>query len=221
MRDYEQANQKTLRKVIYDDLKSKILKGEIIPGTRLMELELSKKMGASRTPIREAIKMLAEDDLVAIEPNKGAYVSKISLRDLLEILEIRESMDGNTCYHAAERINDKHISRLKLAMEGYSRAAESENQNDMIKWDTEFHGVIVDATENKVMIKIANDIRELVLRFRYLYYGDFRQVSHIIAEHKELYKAISTKNPERARKAAKTHIRNLREDIIKGYQDIK
>ena len=107
MREQEAYSRKTLREIVYEELKSQILKGKLIPGTRLMEVELSKKMGASRTPVREAIKMLAEDNLVAIEPNKGAYVSKIAIRDLLEILEIREAIDSSTSYHAAERINDK------------------------------------------------------------------------------------------------------------------
>ena len=148
MREQEAYSRKTLREIVYEELKSQILKGRLIPGTRLMEVELSKKMGASRTPVREAIKMLAEDNLVAIEPNKGAYVSKIAIRDLLEILEIREAIDSSTSYHAAERINDKLKKELKAAMENYNKAAERRDQKNMIKWDTDFHRIIVEATGN-------------------------------------------------------------------------
>ena len=187
---YEVYNHKTLREIIYEDLKNQILKGKLIPGTRLMEIDLSKKMGASRTPIREALKMLAEDNLVAIEPNRGAYVSKISLRDLLEIMEIREDMDGSTSYHAAERITLPLKEKLFTAMENYNNAAKAGDQSQMIKWDTTFHRIIVEATENKVMIQIAEQIRELVLRFRYLYYGDFKRLANVELEHLAIYLSL-------------------------------
>lgn len=218
-KDYEVYNHKTLREIIYDDLKSQILRGKLIPGTRLMELDLSKKMGASRTPIREALKMLAEDNLVAIEPNKGAYVSKISLRDLLEIIEIRESMDGSTSYHAAERITENLKEKLNQAMLNYNKAALAQNQNDMIKWDTIFHSIIVEATGNQVMIQIAEQIRELVLRFRYLYYGDFERCTNVEAEHKKIYDAIMAKDAQKAKEEAQIHIKNIRKDIIRAYEN--
>lgn len=220
MKEYDVYNHKTLREIIYDDLKNQILRGKLLPGTRLMELELSKKMGASRTPIREAIKMLADDNLVAIEPNKGAYVSKIAVRDLLEILEIRESMDGATSYHAAERISDELREELRKAMENYNIAAEEKNQNDMIKWDTAFHRIIVEATGNKVMIQIAEQIRELVMRFRYLYYGDFKRSIHVGIEHKAIFDAIEAKEPEKAKEYAQIHIRNITKDILLARENL-
>lgn len=216
---YEVYNHKTLREIIYEDLKNQILKGKLIPGTRLMEIDLSKKMGASRTPIREALKMLAEDNLVAIEPNRGAYVSKISLRDLLEIMEIREDMDGSTSYHAAERITLPLKEKLFTAMENYNNAAKAGDQSQMIKWDTTFHRIIVEATENKVMIQIAEQIRELVLRFRYLYYGDFKRSANVELEHLAIYEAICEGNSEKAREASQVHIRNIRDDIIREYKE--
>lgn len=217
--EYEVYNHKTLREIIYEDLKNQILRGKLIPGTRLMEIDLSKKMGASRTPIREALKMLAEDNLVAIEPNKGAYVSKISLRDLLEIIEIRESMDGSTSYHAAERIDEATKDKLYNAMVNYNKAAKNGDQSQMIKWDTAFHSIIVEATGNKVMMQIADQIRELVLRFRYLYYGDFERSAHVEPEHLAIYEAIVSGDAEKAKEASQLHIRNIRSDIIREFWD--
>ena len=217
--EYEVYNHKTLREIIYEDLKNQILRGKLIPGTRLMEIDLSKKMGASRTPIREALKMLAEDNLVAIEPNKGAYVSKISLRDLLEIIEIRESMDESTSYHAAERIDEATKDKLYNAMVNYNKAAKNGDQSQMIKWDTAFHSIIVEATGNKVMMQIANQIRELVLRFRYLYYGDFERSAHVEPEHLAIYEAIVSGDAEKAKEASQLHIRNIRSDIIREFGD--
>lgn len=213
-------SQKTLRESIYEELKNQILRGLIEPGTRLMEIELSKKMGASRTPIREAIKMLADDDLVTIEPNKGATVSRVAVRDLLEILEIRECLDGETAYHAANRITDEVLEELRQAMENYNQAAENKDKIQMVIWDTNFHKVMVDATENKVMVKIAHEMRELVLRFRYLYYGDFKRSMHVSIEHKAIFDAIERGDADEARRLAQVHVRNIKENIIKAYGKI-
>ena len=213
-------NQKTLRESIYEELKNQILRGMIEPGTRLMEIDLSKKMGASRTPIREAIKMLADDDLVTIEPNKGATVSKVAVRDLLEILEIRECLDGETAYHAANRISEDMLEKLREAMHAYERAAEKKDKIEMVNCDTDFHRVMVDATENKVMVKIAHEMRELVLRFRYLYYGDFKRSLHVAIEHKAIFDAIENGDAEEARHLAQVHVRNIKENIIKAYGKI-
>ena len=210
-------NQKTLRESIYEELKNQILRGLIEPGTRLMEIDLSKKMGASRTPIREAIKMLADDNLVNIEPNKGATVSKVAVRDLLEILEIRECLDGETAYHAANRISDEILEELREAMHAYERAAEAKDKIEMVNCDTNFHKVMVDATDNKVMIKIAHEMRELVLRFRYLYYGDFKRSMHVAIEHKAIFDAIEKGQADEARRLAQVHVRNIKENIIKAY----
>ena len=204
MREQEAYSRKTLREIVYEELKSQILKGKLIPGTRLMEVELSK---------------LAEDNLVAIEPNKGAYVSKIAIRDLLEILEIREAIDSSTSYHAAERINDKLKKELKAAMENYNKAAERRDQKNMIKWDTEFHRIIVEATGNKVMVHIAEEIRELVLRFRYLYYGGFKRCVHVGIEHKAIYEAIEQGDARKAKIVAREHIRTIRDDILREYEN--
>ena len=77
--------QKPLRELVYEELKHKILTGEIASQTRLMEIDLAEKMNVSRTPIREAIRELAADGLVTIEPRRGAYVSRISIDDMLDV----------------------------------------------------------------------------------------------------------------------------------------
>ena len=212
--------QKTLRETIYEELKNQILRGMIEPGTRLMEIDLSNKMGASRTPIREAIKMLADDNLVTVEPNKGATVSKVAVRDLLEILEIRECLDGETAYHAANRISEEVLEELRDAMERYNDAAARKDKIQMVIWDTNFHKVMVDATENKVMVKIADEMRELVLRFRYLYYGDFKRSMHVALEHKAIFDAIENGQADEAKRLAQVHVRNIKENIIKAYGKI-
>ena len=92
--DVDLQIQKPLRELVYLELKHKILTGEIKARTRLMEIDLAERMNVSRTPIREAIRELATDGLVVIEPRRGAYVSDISVQNMLDIFEVREDLEG-------------------------------------------------------------------------------------------------------------------------------
>ena len=105
--------QKTLNDLVYQDLKRKILTGEIPSRTRLMEIELANKMNVSRTPIREAIRRLAEDGLVQVEPRRGAFVSNISIKDMLDVFETRADLEGFTAYLAAQRITEEQKAEQK------------------------------------------------------------------------------------------------------------
>ena len=93
MLNFDIQNHRPLREMVYEELKMQILTGTIIPGTRMMEVELAEEMGVSRTPIREAIRKLEKEGLVTIEPRRGAYASQISTDDMVEILEVRQNMD--------------------------------------------------------------------------------------------------------------------------------
>lgn len=218
MNDYDFVNQKSLRKAIYEEIKEEILCGKRLPGARLMELDLSKEKGASRTPIREAIKLLAEDGLVAIVPNKGAYVTKITLQELLEILEVREEIDGMSAYYAAQRIDDEILQELQTAMDEYKNALASEDKKEIVYWDAQFHKVIVKATKNRVLINLVGKLREEILRLRHLYYGDFRENHDTVKDHKDLFEAISNRNSELAKELAKKHMREIMASIEKAYE---
>ena len=82
-----------LRDVVFNTLREAILKGELKPGERLMELQLASKLGVSRTPIREAIRMLEQEGLAVTMPRKGAEVAKMTLKDMEDVLEVREALD--------------------------------------------------------------------------------------------------------------------------------
>lgn len=210
-------NQKSLRKAIYEELKEEILYGKRPPGTRLMELELSREKGASRTPIREALKMLEADGLVIIFPNRGAYVSKISIQELMEILEVREDIDGMAAYYAAQRIDKDTLNELADAMMKYKEALGQNNSHDIVYWDTEFHQIIVKGTRNKVLINLVGKLREELLRFRHIYYGDFRKNHDTVLDHKNLFEAISKGDADAAKKMAQEHMKEIMNSINAEY----
>jgi DNA-binding GntR family transcriptional regulator len=203
-------NHRPLREIVYEELKMQILKGQIVPGTRMMEVEMAEEMGVSRTPIREAIRKLEKEGLVTIEPRKGAYASQISTKDMVDILEVRQNMEGLAAYYAAIRMNDEQKKKLSEISDAYNKAVIENNTPDMIKYDTAFHHLIVEGSGNKMLVHMIEQLQELVLRFRYLYYDDFKRAEKMPREHKVIYDAIVTGDTEKARKAADVHIDRLK-----------
>lgn len=214
MFDINLTNHKPLREIVFEELRNLILTGKIEPGTRMMEIELADEMGVSRTPIREAIRKLEEEGLVVIEPRKGAYVSEVSVPDIVNILEVRENMDGLSAGLAAQRISDNGKVRLGEVSRQFNEAVESGDMDDMIKYDTLFHKVIVEETNNSYLINMVERLQELVLRFRYIYYKDFRRAEEMPNEHKIISNAIINGDIDTARAESELHIRKLKELIL-------
>lgn len=215
MLSFDIQNHKPLREMVYEELKMQILTGTIIPGTRMMEVELAEDMGVSRTPIREAIRKLEKEGLVTIEPRKGAYASMISTEDMVEILEVRQDLEGLAAFFAADRMTEEQMRELVDTSESYNDAVTRGSMDDMIKYDTKFHRIIVDSSNNKILVQMIEQLQELVLRFRYIYYDNFKRAENMPEEHAEILNAIRNKDADKARQAADIHIDRLKELVIK------
>jgi len=215
MLNFDIQNHKPIREMVYDELKMQILTGHIPPGTRMMEVELAKEMGVSRTPVREAIRKLEKEKLVIIEPRRGVYASRITTQDMVEILEVRQDMEGLAAFFAATRMKPEQLSELKLISDKYNTAVAERNMEQMIEYDTAFHRLIVESCNNQVLVRMIEQLRELVLRFRYIYYDNFKRAEHLPAEHLAILQAIELGDEKSARQAADTHIARLKELVIK------
>ena len=219
MLNFDIQNHRPLREMVYEELKMQILTGAIVPGTRMMEVELAETMGVSRTPIREAIRKLEKEGLVIIRPRRGAYASSISTQDMLEILEVRQNMGGLAAYFAASRMTPDQLDTLKQLSDKYNEAVNAGNTEDMIEYDTKFHRCIVDSCNNKVLVQMIEQLQEMVLRFRYIYYDTFRRAENMPEEHQAIYDAIACGDEDAARAAADVHIDRLKtlvsnEDVL-------
>lgn len=201
--------------MVYEELKMQILTGAIIPGTRMMEVELADEMGVSRTPIREAIRKLEKEGLVTIEPRRGAYASMISTNDMVAILEVRQDLEGLAAFLAADRMKPSQLEELKEISEKYNDAVARGSMEDMIRCDTKFHRIIVESCHNKILVQMIEQLQELVLRFRYIYYDNFRRAENMPEEHAAILDAIESGNAGNARQAADVHIDRLKELVIK------
>lgn len=202
-------NHRPLREIVYEELKRQILMGEITPGTRMMEVELAEKMGVSRTPVREAIRKLEKEGLVAIEPRRGAYASDISIKDMLDVLEVRQDLEGM----AARKVTEDEKKAFIKANTAYMEAVKSGDTEEIIRCDEVFHKLIGDFSGNKTLNQLLSQVQELALRFRYLYYDDFSRYEKMPMEHEEIEEAILSGDSRKARIVAEEHIDNLKKFV--------
>jgi len=198
-----------LRDEVFNTLRERILKGTLKPGERLMEIHLADQLGVSRTPIREAIRMLELEGLVKMVPRRGAQVAKISREDLQDVLEVRKALDTLAVKLACERITEEEIKKLKEAEEEFERTLKSEDATLIAEADVAFHDVIQVASKNKRLKSMISNLAERIYRYRFEY---IKQQSDggetLVKEHREIIRYIEERNVEAAIRAIEIHIDN-------------
>lgn len=210
-------NFKPLRDVVFENLRESILTGRLKPGQRLMEIQLAEGLGVSRTPVREAIRKLELEDLVVMLPRKGAYVTNMSLKEILDVLEVRASLESLAAKLAAKRRNEKDIEKLKQIIKKIKDLSEKEDKSLMVaisELDIELHHYIFNIANNKSLTKTTKIIWEKEYKFRLSYMSEYDISLSIVDEHEKLVKAIIDGDVITAEKSALTHIKNSEEYII-------
>lgn len=205
---------KPLRDVVFENLREAILEGRLSPGQRLMEVQLAEQLGVSRTPVREAIRKLELEGLVVMLPRKGAYVANMSLKDIIDVLEIRASLEGLSASLAAERIHEDDIKKLEKIAKEFKEHATDGDVEGLLKMDVEFHECIFKATNNKRLHQLINSLWEQVYRFRVTYISDYDSSVNIIKEHELILDAIKKGDSELAKKYATEHIEKAEQFMI-------
>ena len=199
-------NYKPLRDVVFESLRTAILEGKLKSGQRLMEVQLAEQLGVSRTPIREAIRKLELEGLVIMLPRKGAYVADMSFKDLIDVLEIRASLDGLAASLASGRRRDEDIEGLEKLAREFEESVKSGDIEEVLKKDVEFHEYIFSLANNKKLYQIINSLWEQVHRFRVTYVSDYEASLSLVEEHNKIFEAIKEGNCELAQKYATEHI---------------
>lgn len=208
-----------LRDVVFQALRQAIINGEFAPGERLMEITLANKLGVSRTPVREAIRMLELEGLVVMIPRRGAEVARITEKDLRDALEVRLAIEELSVQLACERITEEGKEELKKACTDFKKAIVTKHVPSIVMGDVNFHDVIFKATNNKRLIGIAQNLREQVYRYRVEYVKDFSYHDVLVNEHLAITNAILTGDVESAKSIMKKHLYNQELIVIKNLKE--
>lgn len=203
-----------LRDVVYNTLRQAILRGELKPGERLMEIQLANKLGVSRTPVREAIRKLELDGLVLMIPRKGAEVADISEKSLKDVLEVRKALEELAVQLACEKISKAQIAELKEAAEEFKKILKSNDITQIAEADVCFHDVIYMATDNQKLIQLLYNLREQMYRYRVEYLKRPGVYPKLIQEHEEIIRQIEKREKELAAEITCRHIDNQVEAVM-------
>lgn len=207
-----------LRDVVFNTLRQAILKGELKPGERLMEIALADRLGVSRTPIREALRKLELEGLVVMIPRRGAQVADITEKDLNDVLEVRIALENLAILKACKCMTEEQIGKLLAAAQEFEKTTTEGNLVRMAEADVSFHDVIYEAAENVTLNQVQNNLREQIYRYRVEYLKDEEMRNQLVKEHEELYEAIKERNVEKAQEISFRHIENQRRGIIRSIQ---
>ena len=208
-----------LREVVYLTLRKAILKEKLKPGDRLMENTIANKIGVSRTPVREAIRMLQQDGLVEMIPRKGAHVANISTQDLTDVLELRKSLERLALAKACVNITAEQIKELKIAEYLFEKVISEKDFTKIAEADEKFHDVIMGASGNAKLVEILGELREQMYRYRLEYLKQDGMLEFITNEHNAIIKAVSIGDAKAAIEALNLHIDNQYKAIKKMLQE--
>lgn len=203
-----------LRDVVFNTLREAILRGDLVAGERLMELQLAAKLGVSRTPIREAIRMLEQEGLAITIPRKGAIVAGMTEKDMQDVLEIREALEELSVQVACDKITEEEIAKLEKNMKNFEHSLKSGDLKKMAQADVEFHDVIYQATDNPKLINMLNNLREQMYRYRVEYLKNPENHEQLLKEHEAIYKGIVEKDKDAVTEMIRKHISN-QVDVVK------
>ena len=209
-----------LRDVVFNTLRQAILKGELKPGERLMEIQLANKLGVSRTLVREAIRKLELEGLVLMIPRKGAEVAEITRQDMEDVLEVRTALEELAVKDACDHITDAQLSELKKASNEFKKALlEGKDLVTCADADMHFHDVILSATNNRRLIQMLNNLSEQMYRYRMEYLKDERTHKTLIEEHDAIRRALKKHDKVKAGAAIRVHIDNQKRSILESLTE--
>ena len=203
-----------LRDVVFNTLRQAILRGELKPGERLMEIQLANKLGVSRTPIREAIRKLELEGLVLMIPRKGAEVAEITEKSLRDVLEVRRALEELAVQLACEKITKEEIRELERVAKEFQQVVKSSDITEIAEVDVRFHDIIYTATDNQKLIQLLNNLREQMYRYRVEYLKRDGVFPQLIAEHEAIIRHIENNEKEKATEVMCRHIDNQVETVI-------
>ena len=204
----------SLEEKVYDILSEQILSGQIEKGTALTELMLCERLGVSRTPIRAAIRRLAEDGTVQLMANKGAVVVGISREDLVDIYKIRVRLEGLASRTAAERMTDEEKRALRESLE-LAEFYIARGDNDKLReLDTSFHKMIYEASGNRLLSKTLSELHTKIKGYRSAALSVPGRLQRSVEEHKNILIAIESGNGDEADRLTSLHIEEALQNLL-------
>jgi len=220
----ESNNYYTLSEIVYKKIKDSIITHVYKFGSRLYLKNLSAEMNVSMIPVREALRKLEQEGLIEIIPNKGAIVKTYTVKDLIEIYDLRRQLESLAVEILVNKINQSNLDELKKICELDEKSLGKGNLEDHNKYNREFHKCLVNFSQNSRLIKFYNELNgqmyTLVSITTLFAYTNGEGAKHNVRKHREIIKAIEQKDAKDAKKIIQEHIKLSKELALKKIKNM-
>ena len=191
-------------------LRERIFAGELAPGAFLDEVALAAQLKISRTPLREALKVLTAEGLVRHEPRRGCFVNQVTAKDLDEIFPVIALLEGRCAHEAALHASDTDLQALQVLHDKLGRHARARRINDYYSVNFEIHEAIIALADNRWLAQVIGDLRKIVKLARLQQLHAPGRLDQSLAEHLAVFAALKARDAEGAEAAMRTHLTRQR-----------
>jgi DNA-binding GntR family transcriptional regulator len=213
----EGIQRRYLHDEVADRLRELILSGELEPRSRVNELELCERFGTSRTPLREAIKILSSEGLVELLPNRGARVASLSAGEIDEMVQVVAGLEAVAAELACQRAADDEIDAIAADTDAMAEAWRQRDETAYFTLNRAIHEGVIAAARNATLRQIYASLSSRIQRMRYTAHKTDAQWQRAMAEHEEMVRLLRARDGERLAALMKLHIRGKAEVIAQSY----
>ncbi|WP_447743760.1 GntR family transcriptional regulator [Variovorax boronicumulans] len=202
-------------------LREQIFDGTLSPGSFVDEVALCERLSISRTPLREALKVLTAEGLLRHEPRRGCFVNEVTERDLDEIFPVIALLEGRCAYEAARNASDAELNELDALHERLVRHAKARRINDYYATNHIIHEAIIKLADNKWLAQVIGDLRKILKLARLQQLHAPGRLDQSMSEHLAVFAALKARDSEGADAAMRTHMTRQREALREVMQQQK
>ena len=200
-------------------LRQMLVEGRIAPGAKLNERELSERLHVSRTPLREAIKMLAAEGLVELLPNRGAIAVSLTEADVLNTFEVMAGLEAQSGQLAAERITPQELAEIQAMHFEMLAAYTRRDLSAYYTLNARIHNAINDAAKNPVLAQVYTQVNARLQALRFRSNQDGEKWKRAVKEHEKMIEALSARDGAAMREVLLTHLRNKRDVVLEQLRE--
>jgi DNA-binding GntR family transcriptional regulator len=201
----------------YVELRDRIVTLRLAPGTVLREDELMREMQIGRTPLREAVKRLALENLVAVQPRRGTFVTEVEAADIVNITEVRAELEGYAAELAAMRMDGDARGAAEALIEGLDEVTRPHEQEWLMRFDERIHRFTWEASGNPYLVETLERYFTHSLRIWYLVLDRVPGLGHTVHDQMHLLEALLDRDAERARTIMREHVLAFQREILAAF----
>ncbi|MBI2771225.1 MAG: GntR family transcriptional regulator [Burkholderiales bacterium] len=205
--------QNSLHHEVAAQLRDRIFSGELAPGAFLDEVALAEQLSISRTPLREALKVLTAEGLLRHEPRRGCFVSQVTEQDLDEIFPVIALLEGRCAYEAARNATDADLQALQDLHDKLNRHARARRIADYYAVNFSIHEALITLAGNRWLAQVIADLRKILKLSRLAQLHAPGRLEQSLSEHMAVFAALKARDPEGAEAAMRTHLTRQREAL--------